>query len=115
MRPKPARKPKVTKAYACTNCQKVFPHNKFGKASASGCCTCPSCLGPCDRYRGTHDKVCSACKREGEWDRAVVNLSSALTAYNIVATNQNRREPKLEAILAEHVDEDRKKHPIRKK
>ena len=106
------RQPKVTKAYSCSNCGKVFRHDVHGKAAAEICCTCPKCGGPCDRYIGSSDKYCASCKNNAEWENAVKYLKDSLLKYIAVSRAQKKRDPEIDRFMKRFVEEAPKEAPV---
>jgi hypothetical protein len=56
-------KVKPAAAWACGICGQFFPRNKYGKAMAERCCTCPSCgaVGQAERIGGRVPTDCRRC------------------------------------------------------
>lgn len=88
----------IEKAYACGSCGKLFDmkprtwmtlergrtiaqYRAAMKKCAQLCCSCPRCGEKCDRYFGTNDKLCTACKSGATTERVTAELQRALQQY----------------------------------
>lgn len=126
------RQPRITKVsgFACDACGNHYPteppkwttlaeqpsespariaYREQAREQASRCCTCPSCKQKSEYLVGTNDKRCAACRADSAWHHAVMQLSTALQAYELLAWPRDaasRRQPELERLLAAHVDID---------
>lgn len=107
--------------YACSRCGRFFPcrsgkakHGQnepyaipsYAKACADACCSCSTCGQKNDRYMGTADKRCTACKNKDEREMTVQNLTRALDNYERVSRDQRWHDPATEGRIIEHA----KKH-----
>lgn len=68
-------KAKSTKAWACSNCGRVYRHDESGKIDANTCCTCPGCEGLSSYFAAR--VLCHNCAKKENLKRAEEDVENA--------------------------------------